>query len=674
MVIWSRLSGLLLVQRGYLMPWVPVFFATGIAGYFILRFEPSMALAIGVAVSGMALGLLASRAGPAGGPVLSVPALVCAGFVTALAHAHLSASAVLDFRYYGPIEGRVVHMDLSASGALRITLDEVRLNRVREVPDRVRISLHGDGGIAPRPGMRVMTTGHLGPPGGPVEPGGFDFRRHAWFLGLGAVGYTRVPLLQASDRLDGAWLTRMRMTLSQAVQARLPGEVGGFAAAITTGDRSGMSPQATEDLRRTNLSHLLAISGLHMGLLAGFVFATTRVLLNLLPGVGLRWPVRRIACVAAVSVGAVYLALSGGNVATERAFIMVAVALVAVFFYRRAISLRAVALAAMIVLLLRPEALLGPGFQMSFAATSALVFVFTVLMRDERIPKGPRWMRPVLAVAVSSAVAGLATAPIAAMHFNRFSQFGLIANLLSVPLMGVLVIPAAVVAACLAPFGLEGLPLWVMGQGLAWVLAVAHEIGSWEGVVRPVPTPGPAVLPLIAFGGSFLFIWRGRAAALGLLPLVAAGVLWAGAERPAVLVSERGGLVGVMEEEGRALSRSRTEGFVARVWLENDGDLAIQSAAAERWTQADEGIARAALPWGGTLWHVSGKRAQARFAGCEPGDVAVFSLPPTVPVPCAVHDPQTLRITGAVSYDRAGKRMTAAEQSGARLWSDGQAQ
>ncbi|KKK80916.1 hypothetical protein LCGC14_2818710, partial [marine sediment metagenome] len=216
--------------------------------------------------------------------------------------------------------------------------------------------------------------------------------------------------------------------------------------AILTGDRSGMGRDTLQALRDSNLAHLLAISGLHMGLLTGVVFSALRFALALIPALALGHPVKKYAAVGALLAGAGYLALSGGNVATQRAYIMVAVVLGAVLLDRRALTLRGVALAATIVLVLRPEALTGPGFQMSFAATTALIAVFR-LMRDSGGPRAPRLLQPVLALVVSSGVAGAATAPIAAAHFNQIAKFGLVANLLSVPLMGTLVMPAAVLAA-----------------------------------------------------------------------------------------------------------------------------------------------------------------------------------------------------------------------------------
>ena len=348
--------------------------------------------------------------------------------------------------------------------------------------------MHGlQGFLTPEPGLTVIATAHLSPPGGAVEPGGYDFRRQAWFQRLGAVGYTRVPVLAYAPhegREVSLAIYRLRMRISAAVQAALPPPVGGFAAAITTGDRSGMDGEVLEALRASNLAHLLAISGLHMGLLTGFVFAALRFGLAALPGAALYWPVRKIAAAAALAAGAIYLALSGGNVATERAFIMVAVMFVAILVERRAVTLRSVAVAALIVLTLRPEALYGPGFQMSFAATTALVAAYGAMRGKEWSPsRWPPWLRVVGGVAVSSFVAGMATAPISAAHFNQVPHYGLVANIVSVPLMGAVIIPAAVLAALLAPFGLGWVGLKLMEWPILWILSVAQTVAAWPGSV-----------------------------------------------------------------------------------------------------------------------------------------------------------------------------------------------
>ena len=658
-----------LAQRGYLFPWVPVCLAIGIAGYFGLKSEPLLQHYIWIAGGCMGLMLVGARMSPALSPLFWAIVLIGVGFCLAGYRAHDLAQPTLGWRYYGPVEGRIVGIDRSSSDAVRLTLDKARLDRVSpaRTPERVRISLHGaQGYITPQPGQYVMMSAHLSPPSGPVEPGGFDFQRHAWFLQLGAVGYTRTPVLVRAPPDGSQAVFTARMAMSARVQQALPGEVGAFASAIMTGDRSAIGQDTLRDLRVTNLAHLLAISGLHMGLLAGFVFAALRYGFAAVPVIGLRVPAKKLAAVLALPVAASYLVLSGGNVATERAFIMVAVALSAVLLDRRAFSLRAVAFAAVIVLVLRPEALLGPGFQMSFAATTALVAVYGWI-RDRQIPLGPRWTRPVTAVLISSTVAGLATAPIAAAHFNQFAHFGLIANLLSVPLMGLLVMPAAVVAAVLMPLGLEWFPLWLMGQGVAWILGAAHWVAGFPGARGTVLSPGPEVLPLIAFGGLMLVLWQGRLRFAGLAPAAVALVLWGQTERPDILISDSGGLVGVMTSEGRALNRPRGSGFVAQNWLENDGDPAEQEGAAKRW----EMLTQASLP----VTPLRGKRAAESLIDCEKAQWIVLNVDPPDGVnddlPCTVLHPKVLRKTGAMALYKTElgyRQVTARQITGARLW------
>lgn len=659
-----------LAQRGHLFPWVPVCLGLGVGLYFALGWEPEMAH-YGALSCVILAGVLLLRWLGIWAPFVSAVVLVALGVCMAGLRAHQVADPVLGWRYYGPIEGRIVDMDRSASDALRLTLDRVVLADVPpdRTPARVRVSLHGQQGfITPAPAMVVILTGHLSPPGGPVEPGGFDFQRHAWFQGLGAVGYTRTPVLTLEPPGPGLWWFKMRMALSARVQAGLPGESGAFAAAIMSGDRSGMGQDTLRALRVSNLAHLLAISGLHMGLLAGFVFATLRVAFAMVPAVGLRVPAKKLSALGALAAAAVYLGLSGGSVATERAFVMAAVALVAVMADRRVLSLRAVAVAAVIVLMLRPEALLGPGFQMSFAATTALVAVFGWL-RDAEVPLGPRMLRPIMAVVVSSAVAGAATAPVAAAHFNQFAHYGLIANLLSVPLMGVLVMPAAVLAACLMPLGFEALALRVMGVGLDWILGVAHWVSNLDGARGTVVSPMPTVLPVLAFGVLIIVLWQGRLRWTGLAPVALSLMLWTTAERPDVLIADNGSLIGVMTEKGRALNRSRGSGFVAMNWLENDGVALEQEAAATLWQEGQSPV---------PIIAVRGKRGAAGFDGCRVGDWVVMNTVPDAgrafdTLPCRVVHPGTLRKSGALALylDSTGVREVSARQlTGTRLWND----
>jgi competence protein ComEC len=655
-----------LSQRGHLFAWTPVFLAIGIGLYFTLRWEPEIPHYIALMVVMTVAVALARRAGPVAAPLCWAMALVASGICLAGLRAHLVAAPQIGWRYYGPVEGRIVGIDRSAADAVRLVLDNVVLERVApdDTPARVRLSLHGDQSyLVPKPGQVAVLTGHLSVSNGPVEPGGFDFRRHAWFLKLGAVGYTRTPVLLLAPPAGDQPVFAARMWLSDRVQTALPGEVGAFAAAVMTGDRSGMGQGTLQALRVSNLAHLLAISGLHMGLVSGFVFGVFRLGFAAVPVIGLRVPARKLSAALAMLVAAGYLALSGGNVATERAFVMVAVVLLAVILDRRALTLRAVAVAALIILVLRPEALMGPGFQMSFAATTALVAIFGWL-RDADVPRLPRWARPVAAVVVSSAVAGLATAPFGAAHFNQFAHYGLVANLLSVPLMGALVIPAAVIATCLLPFGLEGWPLWVMGQGLGWILKVAHLVAALDGARGTVVTPPSFVLPILALAGLWIVLWQGRLRWAGLAPLVLALGLWSQTERPFVLIAGDGGLVGMMTAQGRALSQPRGAAFVARGWLDHDGNDMSQESAAALWRSP------MVLPDGGKLIHLRGKSGAAQ-ASCTQKDWLVMNTAAPKGLPCRIFDAKSLRSSGAVALYVRDSRLevvTSRDITGERLW------
>jgi len=670
-------------QRGALFAWTPVALAIGVGSYFGLPAEPVAWQ--WAALGGVAAVLLVAvlMAGERAAPVLLALLLVVSGVLLGGARSHLVAAPVLKYRFYGAVEGRIVAIDRSQSDALRLTLDKVWLGRTpaRKTPRRVRISLHGasngaqdgtqgafapqdgtQGAFAPLPGQRVALTAHLSPPPAPSEPGGFDFQRHAWFDRLGAVGYTRSPVVLPGPATGeggvGLWLYRVRLALSAAIRARMPGDDGAFAAAILTGDRSAMSHQTVLALRNSNLAHLLAISGLHMGLLTGFVFAALRYGMALVPPLALRVPVKKLAAVGALLAAVVYLLMSGGNVATQRAFVMVTVMLVAVLFDRRALTLRAVAVAALIVLLMQPESLTEPGFQMSFAATTALVAVFTML-RDwpETRWRPPRWTRPILAVVISSFVAGIATAPFSAAHFNQVAQYGLLANLLSVPLMGTVVIPAAVLAAALAPLGLAWLGLAIMRLGIAWILGVAHWVAGLDGATWPVVMPGASVLPMLSLGMLWLILWRGRARVIGVLPVVVALLIWSQTERPALLISENGGLIGVMTPVGRDLSKPGGDGFTARSWLENDGDAALQEVAfRRRGLTGDKGFQVADVA-GQPFVQLTGRGwAKKLERACATGWVILpHKLDLPVPEGCVMLDQRKLAQTGAIAvYAGAG--------------------
>jgi competence protein ComEC len=309
---------------------------------------------------------------------------------------------------------------------------------------------------------------------------------------------------------------------------------------------------------------------------------------------------------------------------------------------------------------------------MSFAATTALVAVFGHL-RDWPAWNPPRALRGPTSLVIASSVAGIATAPFAAAHFNIVSHYGLIANLAAVPVMGTLVMPLAVLAALLAPFGLGWLALEVMQYPILWILTVARFVTGLEGAVGHVPSPGAAVLPLITLGGLAMVSLAGRWRLAGLAPVVLALGIWAEADRPVALISPGGGLVGVMTPEGRVLSKPRGDGFAARVWLENDGDPVAQEVAHARRGFSGEAGEREIEIGGTRLIHLTGRGARDRLAAaCARADVVVLSMTAdALPEGCTLYDEATLQQTGALAFHPGAdglRVVSVAEAGGRRPW------
>lgn len=668
--------------------WAPVAFGAGVASYFAAPVEPRLIDVIWLVAGALALLAAAARRGGAVAS-LAAAALVLAslGVASGAVRARLVAAPVLAEAGEYVVAARLRGSSRSGSGATRLLFDRVDVEGVERPPAQIRITAPGVRADALRPGDRFRFSAFLAPPAGPAEPGGYDFRRAAWFEGLGAVGRVQGELVRLGPAApDGAldraamWLSGLRADIALGLRARMPEAEGAFAAAILVGDRAAIPPRALDDLRAANLAHLLAISGLHMALVTGLIFAAARLLVALAPPLALRWSGKKFAAALALAAGAGYLALSGASVATQRAFIMVAVALVAVLLDRPAVTLRALALAALIVLVLRPESLVGPGFQMSFAATAALVAVYGETRdRWREAGRGAGLIRRIAlylgALALTSLVAGAATAPFAAHHFNRVSSYGLIANIAAAPAMGLWVMPSAMLAGALAPFGLEEWALDLMAQGVAAILSVARWVASLPDSMRTVAAAPPAAFALLAAGGLLLCLSRRWGKAAGAALALAALAMWWAGDRPDVLIAERGRLIGAWGPEGRALSRAGGRAdFTASAWLRRDGDAERPKDAARRLgLSSGKGWAHANLAHGWRLEAEFGRMKQARLDSlCRFGVILLAPRNWRPPAgPCLFIGPEAVN-SGPLAVEIGdGDRVrliSVADRAGDRFW------
>ena len=374
-------------------------------------------------------------------------------------------------------------------------------------------------------------------------------------------------------------IENLRAGLTERITTAAPGQGGAIVAAVVTGKREAISESSRAALRDAGLAHLLAISGLHMGLATGIIFFAVRGALAAIEPIAIRFPIKKWAAAAALASGFFYLLLSGAAWSPRRAFIMTAILFVAILVDRRAFSLRNVAIAATVILLTTPEALFHPGFQMSFAAATALIACYELWrrvadpMRDFSF--NARLKRYAIGLVVTDLVASLATAPFALYHFNRVAIFSLPANVLAMPLMAFWIMPAAVIGLVLAPFGLDG-PAWVVAaRGVDTILAIGAEVSSWPGAVSYTPQWPTGALVAIVAGGVWFCLARSPLRIAGAIGLPIAGIIVAATPTPDIFVSSTGKNVGVLAEApgGRGIVpfNERREKFAVRVWNESVG-------------------------------------------------------------------------------------------------------
>ncbi|KCZ87749.1 ComEC/Rec2 family competence protein [Hyphomonas jannaschiana] len=474
--------------------------------------------------------------------VISLPALVLLGLIggfTAATIRTASVEAPVISSEMRPLmlEGWVREVETGAKGnRLRIEVHALSGVSAEETPKYVRVTHRLDLQVAPGRFVRCFVL--LRPPPSPSLPGDYDFRRQAWFEQLGGVGYVmgrcRGGALGAPDsrvKQMGLDVAAFRRRLAEHVNEAAGARAGGFAAALISGDRSFMKIEDQEALRASGLSHLLAISGLHMAMVGGLVFLLVRRVLAFIEPLALRIAVQKPAAIAALTASFVYLVISGASVSTQRAFIMSAVVFGAVLADRAALSLRSYAIAMILVVLLQPESVMTPGFQMSFAASGALIATYDAWSRrraeQERILGSVSFSWASLFV--TSLVAGAATAPFAIYHFDRLAGFGLLANLLAMPIISFVSAPLAALALILTPFGLGDTGLRLFGLSLEAVLAVAHWCSSLPNAAYTLPRTMPAVtLVLSSCAIASAMAARGSARVLlSVLLIIPAAVLWA---------------------------------------------------------------------------------------------------------------------------------------------------
>lgn len=573
-------------RRRDLALWAPVALGAGALVYLVLTAEPPGWT--GWVVAALGAGLIAGTARLGAGA--AALGLAAAGFALAMLRADMAGTPVLTAPTLEVmVSGRVVETTGHPDGRPRLLLDVMAIEGLapEATPKRIRIAMRKADARLP-PGIAVEIRARLSTLPLPVAPGAYDFARAAWFRGIGGYGAATGPPRQIAAEAPGLaaeaqiWIAQTRDDASRRIHERLSGATGAIAAALTVGDRSQIPEADDEAMRDSSLAHVLSISGLHMTIIGMGAFATLRLLIALLPWLALRIDGRKWAAAGAMILAAGYLMLSGASVPAQRSFLMIAFVFLAILLDRQPYTLRIVAIAALVILAIAPESVVDPSFQMSFAAVVALVAAYQAVQEAEARRGRPLILRDslrgrvgyiVASAFLASLVAGLATAPFAAFHFNRVAFYGVVANMLAMPVISFVIMPMAGLVLILMPFGLEGPALWLMGEGIDAMLWIAHETASWPGASGRVPTPPDFALGLVTLGGLWLCLTRGHRRLAGLAPIALAFAMPLFAARPDMLIAGDAANVAVRDADGRlTVVSGRRARFAAAEWLERDGD------------------------------------------------------------------------------------------------------
>jgi competence protein ComEC len=575
------------VGAGRLLPWFAVAFGTGIVFYFTAAHEPAAwAASLLSAATIVAAVLLRKR------PVGFVVALgflgIAAGFAVATLKTALIEHPVLRYPAYGVSVAGFVELREESQKTDRFVLRVERIegNRIVGTPQRVRLSVKR--GMAPPAGAFVDVKAQLEPPLQPLRPGSYDFARDLYFQRIGASGFARGPIrivtppTEAGLRMRAnAFVQGLRDGIDFRIRSVLSGDVGSIASALITGRRDAISQHVYDAMFVSGIGHVLSISGYHMAVVAGVVFFVLRALLALIPGLADRAPVKKWAALLALLVTAFYLVLSGAEVATQRSFIMIAVVLIGVMLDRPILTLRTVTIAALIVLFFAPEAVVHPSFQMSFAATLALIAAYAhglPLMRagvDSSLgARAALWgVNEMVGLTLASLVAGLATTPYAAYHFHRLAPYGVLANLLAMPVVSAWVMPMGILGVLTIPFGFDAEFWRQMGYGIEWMDAVALWVASLPGAFGRVTAFGTGPLLLATVGLLLIGLLKTPLRWSGLFFVALAIGFAARTPLPDILVATDGRTFALRGADGKlAFHRMSGDSFAMKEWLAADAD------------------------------------------------------------------------------------------------------
>ena len=670
-------------------PWLAVGFAGGIAAWFALPDEWAwLALifgGLGLVVAAGAMMRADGRCPYLRQAILAMCLIVVAGCGVVWGKSTMVGAAGIAHPMVPMLKGLVLdRYEQPAEGRVRLVLAVREPGTGRAIRVRLTVPVAKDNPAAVE-GAVVRLRARLMPPSPPRLPGGYDFASAAWFDGIAATGAVLGGVEVVTPAPGDMGLARTQHALSAHVRASLAGSPGGIAAAFASGDRGGISAADEQAMRDSGLTHLLSVSGLHVSaVIAGVYFLALR-LLALWPWLALRVRLPLVASGAGGLAGVGYTLLTGAQVPTVRSCLGALLVLAAIAAGRQPLTLRLLAVAAVMVMAMWPEAVAGPSFQMSFGSVLAIIALHDAAPVRAFLARREEgwWMRPIrdaVMILLTGLVIELALMPITFYHFHRAGIYGSLANLVAIPLTTFITMPLIGLALALDLVGWGGPAWWLCGQSLDFLLWIARWTAARPDAVTQLPTMGTAAFLAFIAGMLWLALWHGRVRLLGLVPALIAAVSLAAIAPPDVLITGDGRNVGIVEGGGRSLImlRDGRSTFTRDAMLAAAGMAGTATAMTDwRGAECNAGFCRVTLLRGGRNWslliargHALAKDAEMEPA-CRESDIVVASV--KIFGPCHPHvlraDEATLYRTGGMAlYLTQGRIATVADTQGQHPW------
>ncbi len=671
------------------MPWLAIAFAAGIGLWFQLasprEWLTLTCACLAASVAGFAL---MRRFGdyPYLREAVGLATLAIAtGCLTVWAKSEMVGAPGIVKPFAGTITGRVMtRQEQPADERTRLVLAMREPETGRAIRIRLNVPIEHDQPAAVE-GAVVRVKARLMPPAPPMLPGSYNFARAAWFGGLAATGSALGPLDIISNGEGGGWIARTQRSLSGHIHSQLDGSPGGIAAAFASGDRGGIAEADEAAMRDSGLTHLLSVSGLHVGAVIAGAYFLAIALFALWPWLALRVRLPVVAAGVAAGAGIAYTLLTGAEVPTVRSCAGAILVLLALALGREPLSLRMLAIAALLIMLLWPEAVVGPSFQMSFASVLAIV----ALHGSEPVKRylAPReegwWMRRWRGFAillVTGLVIELALMPVAFYHFHRAGIYGAMANTVAIPLTTFVSMPLIALALFFDTAGAGAPVWWLVGKSLEALLGLAHWTAARPGAVNHLPAMGEGRFILFIAGALWLALWRGRVRLLGLIPATMAALSLMALHPPDILISGDGRHVGITGEAGGKLLVLREgRSSYARDNLTEIAGMDGETLALAEWpgAQCNADYCTLALRRNGRDWHLLIARGmdpvpeRALAAACELSDIVIAAR--WLPYSCKPRwlkvDRTMLGKSGGLTIDLGrAKVVTVADGQGEHGW------